>query len=87
MNSFIHLQSAQLLHTCRNLRNLRYYIEYYLYHGTFSFNILQTYMLSVIHDCKIVKTPHTIIIVLYCISCWHVDTGCHKSVTNVARAT
>jgi len=52
MNSFIHLQSTQLLHTCRNLRNLRYYIEYYLCHGTFSFSILHTYMLSVIHDCK-----------------------------------
>jgi len=52
MNSFIHLQSTQLLHTCRNLRNLRYYIEYYLCHGTLSFSILHTYMLSVIHDCK-----------------------------------
>jgi len=40
---------------------------------------------SVIHDCKIIKTSHTIVIVLY----WYqlLTRVCHKSVTNVARAT
>jgi len=47
------------------------------------------HVLWVIHDCKIVKTSYTIVIVLY----WYLQllalgyTGCHKSVMNVARAT